>query len=124
MTVRTFALIIKMKKDYLVEFIRKIEKLPKVGVINDDLTQEQIIEYDKFYKTIFGDNSKKLDKHISNGDIKCEKCGAEACYIYNTDEIEFSYDGTGHYYADCHCRRCDHDFRKYYSFKYEVTADN
>ena len=37
-------------------------------------------------------------------DSICPKCGSDNWYQYDTDEIEFSFDGTGHYYIDCHCK--------------------
>lgn len=51
----------------------------------------------------------------------CPHCGGEDCYSYSTDEIEFSYDNTGHYHVDCHCNECGRGFRLYMKFKYEVT---
>ena len=56
-------------------------------------------------------------------DSTCPKCGSDDWYHYNTDEIEFSYDGTGHYYIDCHCNNCNNGWRQYYKFKYIVTDE-
>lgn len=50
----------------------------------------------------------------------CPKCGSDNCYLYNEDEVEFSYDGTGHYNIDCRCEECNNYFRLYTKFKYEV----
>ena len=54
--------------------------------------------------------------------MECRYCGSDNTYIYGTDEIEFEYDGTGHYYADCHCNSCGHGFRRYINFRYNVTS--
>lgn len=55
-------------------------------------------------------------------DFVCPKCGDE-CYPYDIDEIDFSFDGTGHYYVYCYCKNCDKNFKRYYEFKYEVTKE-
>lgn len=52
----------------------------------------------------------------------CPACGSDNCYSYDTDEVEFSGDGTGHYFADCCCKDCDKHFRAYMYFKYQVTS--
>jgi len=54
-------------------------------------------------------------------DIPCKFCKSDDTYTYDTDETEFSYDGTGHYYADYHCKSCSKDFRVLFDFKYEIT---
>lgn len=51
----------------------------------------------------------------------CPYCGEKDVYFYCTDEIELCGDGTGHYYADCHCTKCDRDFRLYTHFEYGIT---
>lgn len=51
----------------------------------------------------------------------CPDCKSDNCYSYDTDEVEFSYDGTGHYYVNCQCRECKNTFRLYAKFKYEIT---
>lgn len=51
----------------------------------------------------------------------CPYCGKDDCYEYSTDEFGFDSDGTGHYYADCHCKKCNDDFRLYTEFEYSVT---
>lgn len=54
--------------------------------------------------------------------LDCPECGSDNTYEYNTDEIEFSYDGTGHYYVDCQCKDCKNSFRRYIHFKYQITS--
>lgn len=56
-------------------------------------------------------------------DVSCPKCGSYDWYQYNTDEIEFSADGTGHYYIDCYCEDCKNNWRQYYEFEYAVTRE-
>ena len=56
------------------------------------------------------------------GDVMiCPYCKSDNCYHYDTDEIEFSEEGTGHYFIDCHCKDCDHTFRLRTFFKYTIT---
>ncbi len=65
-----------------------------------------------------------MNKTIDN--IKCPKCGAEIDFnnaAYNTDEIDFSYTGTGHYNADCICPVCRKGFRMYFEFTYNITSE-
>ena len=50
----------------------------------------------------------------------CSKCGSNNTYQCDTDETEFSYDGTGHYYVDYKCKDCRKTFRVYIGFKYEI----
>ena len=64
--------------------------------------------------------SKINDKNVIS-DIVCPNCGSTDTTIYGTDEIEFDPDGTGHYFADCTCYRCEKSFRTCYRFKYEIT---
>ena len=54
---------------------------------------------------------------------KCPNCGtSERTYEYSTDEIEFNPDNNyGHYIVDCHCEKCNTNFRLYMNFKYEIT---
>ncbi len=54
-------------------------------------------------------------------DVPCKYCGSNSTYQYNTDEAEFSYDGTGHYYVDYDCKDCNSAFRVYFGFEYEIT---
>lgn len=54
-------------------------------------------------------------------DIPCKYCGSENTYQYDTDECDFSYDGTGHYYVDCKCKDCGKRFRVYFEFEYKIT---
>ena len=54
----------------------------------------------------------------------CPKCKGEDTHPYDTDEIEFGYDGTGHYYVDCTCNTCGNHFRLYTEFKYEITSSH
>ena len=53
----------------------------------------------------------------------CPKCDNDDCYPYDTDEIDFSSDGTGHYYVYCYCKNCDRNFKQCYEFKYEITKE-
>ena len=66
--------------------------------------------------------------NISMSDVMiCPECVKEDidmahdCYIYDTDEIEFCDDGTGHYSVYCRCARCKKDFVMWASFNYTVT---
>lgn len=66
--------------------------------------------------------------NVSMSDVMiCPECVKEDidmaydCYIYDTDEIEFCDDGTGHYRAYCRCARCKKDFVMWASFNYTVT---
>lgn len=65
----------------------------------------------------------KLNEMIGKAilDVPCKKCGSENTYQFDTDETEFSYDGTGHYYVDYKCKDCGESFRVYFDFKYEIT---
>lgn len=54
-------------------------------------------------------------------DVPCKHCGSTNTYQYDTDEKEFSYDGTGHYYVDYACESCKERFRVYFDFKYKIT---
>lgn len=57
-------------------------------------------------------------------DSTCPKCGnSDNWYQYDTDEIEFSFDGTGHYYINCHCNNCNNRWRQCYEFKYVITKE-
>lgn len=51
----------------------------------------------------------------------CPECGNNNCYVYSTDEIEFEFNGKGHYYADCICKDCSKNFRLYTQFEYNIT---
>lgn len=119
MTKNTFNLICKMNKKHLVDFIQRLENIPKIGIKSEDLTEEQILECEKLYQNL-KIQSNSNNEYISNGEIECDYCGAKACYTYNDDEIEFEKNGRGHYFVDCHCRKCDTDFRKTFYFKYHL----
>lgn len=67
--------------------------------------------------------TKAIESDSTVADVmECRYCGSEDTYEYNTDEVEFGYNGTGHYYADCHCNDCGRDFRRYINFKYTVES--
>jgi len=68
--------------------------------------------------TIINEN----EKEIIMGDVICPNCGSEDCYSYNTDDEEFSCDGTGYTNVDYQCRGCNTYFRAYYEFKFEITS--
>lgn len=53
--------------------------------------------------------------------IRCTKCNDDDTEFYSTDEIDFCFDNTGHYYVDMYCKNCGHKFRAYFKFKYYVT---
>ena len=53
--------------------------------------------------------------------MRCPDCDSDDCYEYGTDEITFDINGHGHYYVDCHCRKCGKNFRLYTEFEYSVT---
>lgn len=61
-----------------------------------------------------------MDKTTLDDVMICPNCNSDDTYSYSTDEIEFDSDGTGHYYVDCTCRACKHNFRLYTTFKYEI----
>lgn len=44
-------------------------------------------------------------------DSTCPKCGNDNWYLYDTNETEFSSNGTGHYYINCHCNNCGNEWR-------------
>lgn len=54
-------------------------------------------------------------------DIACPYCDSFNTYIFGTDELDFSPDGTGFYSPDCHCCDCDRSFRMFYNFNYQIT---
>lgn len=54
-------------------------------------------------------------------DVPCKHCGSENTYQYDTDETEFSDDGSGHYHVDYHCKDCNENFRVYFDFEYKIT---
>ena len=51
---------------------------------------------------------------------KCPQCGSNEVYPYFIDEVEFTADGTGHYYEDYRCAECDKNFRLCMEFKYQI----
>jgi len=65
------------------------------------------------------DITKEIGEHIT--DVSCKYCGSERTYHFDVDEIELSYDGTGHYYADYRCVSCGKIFRVYFDFEYKIT---
>lgn len=51
MTQLTYDRLIKLDKEYLVDFIKEVEQMPHVGYIGgDDLSTEEIMVWDDFYK--------------------------------------------------------------------------
>jgi hypothetical protein len=80
-----------------------------------------------YFRAVFGEDLADNDiwwkevtpKSIDDAMI-CPYCGSEDCYEYNSDEIAFDVDCTGHYYVDCHCNKCNDDFRLYAEFEYSV----
>ena len=63
-----------------------------------------------------------MEKIINIADVMlCPDCNSDDCYEYDTDEIEFGVNGTGHHYIDCHCNECGRNFRLYTEFEYSVT---
>lgn len=62
-----------------------------------------------------------MDKTNINDFIKCPHCGSDNTNLTNTDEIDFNYDGTGHFYFDCYCKDCQKYFRTYIEFDYIIT---
>lgn len=58
MTQGTYKLLIKMNKEYLIEFIRDVEHLPNTGYLgSDDLKKEDIEKWDSFYKKYVSEES-------------------------------------------------------------------
>lgn len=55
-------------------------------------------------------------------DFICPKCGYE-CYPYDTDEIDFSPNGTGHYYFYCYCKNCDKNFKQCYDLSMKLLKN-
>ena len=63
------------------------------------------------------------NKKITIADVlDCPNCGSPNTYEYSTDEIEFSFDGTGQYNTDCRCKDCGISFRTYINFSYNITS--
>lgn len=56
-------------------------------------------------------------------DFTCPECGSINCYECETDEVDFCFNGTGHYYVICHCVDCNNHFKQCYEFKYEITKE-
>lgn len=50
----------------------------------------------------------------------CPYCESDDTYDFSTDELEFGWDGLGHYNVDCHCNKCNKNFRLYMKFEYIV----
>lgn len=61
------------------------------------------------------------DKHDIES-VKCPKCGGDNHYIFDCDEKQFHYDGTGHVVFDHHCNTCQKTFRSCTRFKYEIVS--
>jgi len=57
-------------------------------------------------------------------EVVCPQCKDKNTYQYDTDEKEFSYDGTGHINTDHACRDCGKRFRTYTNFTYIITAQS
>ena len=53
--------------------------------------------------------------------VKCPNCGSYNTYQWDTDECDFSFDGTGHYYTKHNCKDCDKRFGLNTKFKYQIT---
>lgn len=51
----------------------------------------------------------------------CPQCGSDETFEHDVDELEFSYNGTGHYIVICYCKQCQECFNLHMNFKYEVT---
>ncbi len=51
----------------------------------------------------------------------CPECKSDNTYEYDTDEIEFNWDGTGHYCVYCQCKECGKRFKLCMNFNYLVT---
>lgn len=85
-----------------------------------DMVRGKIVDKLAAYEDVCDVPSKVNDKNVIS-DIVCPNCGSTDTTIYGTDEIEFDSDGTGHYFADCTCYRCEKSFRTCYRFKYEIT---
>ena len=68
--------------------------------------------------------TEKANKKSIDDVMICPYCGSEDCYEYSTDELGFDSDGTGHYYVDCHCQKCNEDFRLCTEFEYYVTKSH
>ena len=63
-----------------------------------------------------------LKEKVAIDDVMvCPECKSTNTYEYDTDETEFLFDGTGHYYVDSHCKDCGKNFRLYTEFEYTVT---
>lgn len=62
-----------------------------------------------------------MDNKTIDDVMICPNCNSDDTYSYSTDEIEFSYDGTGHYFVDCKCNKCNNNFRLYMRFNYNIT---
>lgn len=58
---------------------------------------------------------------MTMADIVCPKCKSENWYEWNTNEIAFDLDGTGHYDFLIHCNNCGKDNRIHIDFEYNIT---
>lgn len=67
------------------------------------------------------DENNKFNQESIDDVMICPYCNSEDCYEYSTDELGFDSDCTGHYYTDCHCKKCGEDFRLCTEFEYSVT---
>lgn len=65
-----------------------------------------------------------MSKNLSVEEVPCPECGSENTYTYDTDECEFSYDNTGHVNMDHCCKSCEHRFRSYTDFIYQVISQS
>ena len=84
-----------------------------------------------FFRRAFGEDLADNDiwwKEVTPKSIDdvmiCPYCGSDDCYEYSTDELGFDSDGTGHYYVDCHCKKCNDGFRLCTEFEYSVTKSH
>ena len=53
--------------------------------------------------------------------MNCPVCNSENTYMYGHDDVDFGYDGTGHYMFYCSCKDCKHNWKAKMEFTYEVT---
>lgn len=54
--------------------------------------------------------------------MKCPGCGnKESVYRFSTNDIAFYRDNTGYYSVNCHCEKCNINFRLFMHFEYNIT---
>lgn len=66
---------------------------------------------------------KMIGKKITIDDVMiCPNCQNDSeSYEFNTDEIEFTECGTGHYYTYCRCKNCGETYKLCAEFEYNIT---